>query len=85
MSRFYLKKTYVNVDMEIQDCFDNVTDESKIQKKVQFTSNAIIAERNVKFIRSTVEEINEKKYKEQVKKSNSKKNKSISTSEIKKD
>jgi|TARA_R110000803_G_scaffold82347_3_gene148497 hypothetical protein len=85
MSRFYLKKTYVNVDMAVEDCFDNVTDESKLQKKVQFTSNAIVAERNVKFIRSTVEEINEKKYKEQVKKSNSKKNKSISTSEIKKD
>jgi len=85
MSKFYLKKTYVNVDMLVEDCFDNVTDESKLQKKVQFTSNAIVAERNVKFIRSTVEEINEKKYKEQVKKSTSKKNKSISTSEIKKD
>lgn len=85
MSKFYLKKTYVNVDMVVEDCFDNVTDESKLQKKVQFTSNAIVAERNVKFIRSTVEEINEKKYKEQVKKSTSKKNKSISTSEIKKD
>tara|TARA_R110000803_G_scaffold209645_1_gene279706 strand:- start:2425 stop:2682 length:258 start_codon:yes stop_codon:yes gene_type:complete len=85
MSKFYLKKTYVNVDMEIQDCFDNVTDESKLQKKVKFTSNASIVKRNVKLIRSTVEEIDEKKYKEQSKKANSKKNMTISTSEIEKE
>lgn len=85
MSKFYLKKTYINLDMTINDCFDNVTDESKLQKKVQFTPNAYISKRDVKLIRSTIEEITEKQYKETIKKADNKKNKTVSTSEIKKD
>ena len=85
MSKFYLKKTYINLDMTINDCFDNVTDESKLQKKVQFTPNAYISKRDVKLIRSTIEEITEKQYKEIIKKADNKKNKTVSTSEIKKD
>jgi hypothetical protein len=85
MSKFYLKKTYINLDMTIDDCFENVTDEIKLQKKVQFTPNSYISKRDVKLIRSTIEEITEKDYKETIKKANNKKNKTISASEIKKD
>lgn len=73
------------MDMVVDDCFENVTNEIDLQKKVKFTSNAVISDRNVKLIRSTVEEIDNKKYKEQIKKANSKKNKTISTNEIIKD
>lgn len=85
MTKYFLKKTYINMDMVVDDCFENVTNEIDLQKKVKFTSNAVISDRNVKLIRSTVEEIDNKKYKEQIKKANSKKNKTISTNEIIKD
>ena len=85
MSKFYLKKTYINLDMTIDDCFYNITDETKLQKKVQFTPNSYISKRDVKLLRSTIEEITEKEYKEKIKKANSKKNKTISSDEIKKD
>jgi len=85
MSKFYLKKSYINLDMTLEDCFDNITDENKLKKKLQFSSNAFISNRDVKLVRSTIEEITEKQYQEQIKKANSKKNKSISLNEIKKD
>lgn len=85
MSKFYLKKSYINLDMTLEDCFDNITDENKLKKKLQFSSNAFISNRDVKLVRSTIEEITEKRYQERIKKANSKKNKSISLNEIKKD
>jgi len=85
MSKFYLKKSYVNLDMTLEDCFDNITDENKLKKKLQFTPNVFISNKDVKLIRSTIEEITEKQYQEQIKKANNKKNKSISLNEIKKD
>jgi|TARA_R110000822_G_scaffold26240_2_gene79117 glycosylphosphatidylinositol transamidase (GPIT) subunit GPI8 len=85
MSKFFLKKSYINLDMTVEDYFDNISNEIKIQKKVQFTPNATIIKRSVKQIRSTVEEITDKEYNEKIKKSNIKKNKSISTSEVEKE
>ena len=89
MSKFILKKTYINFDMCIEDYFENVTDkdEEKLKKKINFTDNALIVSKDIKLIRATIEEINDKTFKQKIQNSNSKskKNNTISTQDIRKD
>lgn len=89
MSKFILKKTYVNIDMCIEDYFEIVKDkdEEKLKRKINFTDNALIVDKEVKKTRATIEEIDEKTFKQKIQNSNtkSKKNNTISTQDIKKD
>lgn len=89
MSKFILKKTYVNIDMCVEDYFEIVKDkdEEKLKRKINFTDNALIVDKEVKKTRATIEEIDEKTFKQKIQNSNtkSKKNNTISTQDIKKD
>jgi hypothetical protein len=87
MSKFILKKTYINLDMCIEDYYEDVKDETKLKNKITFTDNALIISKDVKKTRATIEEINEKTFKQKIQNSNSKskKNNTVSTQDIKKD
>lgn len=87
MSKFILKKTYINLDMCIEDYYEDVKDETKLKNKITFTDNALIINKDVKKTRATIEEINEKTFKQKIQNSNSKskKNNTVSTQDIRKD
>jgi|DEB0MinimDraft_10_1074344.scaffolds.fasta_scaffold43788_3 hypothetical protein len=87
MSKFILKKTYINLDMCIEDYYEDVKDETKLKNKITFTDNALIISKDVKKTRATIEEINEKTFKQKIQNSNSKskKNNTVSTQDIRKD
>jgi DMSO/TMAO reductase YedYZ molybdopterin-dependent catalytic subunit len=84
MTKFILKKSYVNLDLQIEDVFENVKDEEKLKKKIEFSDNAIIINKEAKYTRATIEEIDEKTYKARIKKV-SDKNRTVTTKDIKKD
>lgn len=84
MSKYILKKSYVSLDLQIEDYYEDVKDEEKLKKKINFTENAIIINKDVKQTRATIEEIDAKTYKEKIKKVNDK-NKTVTTKDIKKD
>jgi hypothetical protein len=84
MTKFILKKSYVNLDLQIEDYFEDVKDENKLKNKINFSENAIIVSKEVKQTRATIEEIDEKSFKEKIKNVNSK-NKTVTTKDIKKD
>lgn len=84
MSKFILKKSYVSMDLIIEDVFENVKDEEKLKNKTNYTENAIVIHKDLKETRGTIEEIDEKTYKARVKKV-SDKNRTITTKDIKKD
>lgn len=84
MSKFILKKSYVNLDLEIDDYFEDVKDEEKLKNKIEFSDNATIVSKDVKQTRATIEEIDEKTFKNKTKKI-SEKNKTVTTKDIKKD
>jgi len=84
MTKFILKKSYVNLDLQIDDYFEDVKDENKLKNKINFSENAIIVSKEVKQTRATIEEIDEKSFKEKIKNVNSK-NKKVTTKDIKKD
>ena len=54
--------------LTVEDYFDDVTNEKKIQNKIIFSDNANIITREVKETRSTIEEITEKEYKDKINK-----------------
>ena len=87
MSKFILKKTYINLNMCIEDYYEDVKDETKLKNKITFTDNALIISKDVKKTRATIEEINEKTFKQKIQNSNSKskKNNTVSTQNIEKD
>lgn len=84
MTKFILKKSYINLDLEIEDYFEDVKDEEKLKKKIEFSENAFISNKEVKYTRATIEEIDDKTYKNQIKKA-TEKNKTVTTKDIKKD
>ena len=84
MTKFILKKSYVNLDLEIEDYFQDVKDEDKLKDKIIFSDNASIINKEAKYTRATIEEIDEKTYKAKLKKI-SEKNKTVTTKDIKKD
>ena len=85
MTKFILKKTYIDMNLTVEDYFDDVTNEKKIQTKIIFSDNANIITREVKETRSTIEEITEKEYKDKIKKAHNKKAKSVSFKEVDKE
>jgi len=84
MTKFILKKSYVNLDLQIEDYFEDVKDENKLKNKINFSEKAIIVSKEVKQTRATIEEIDEKSFKEKIKNVN-RKNKTVTTKDIKKD
>lgn len=84
MTKFILKKSYVNLDLQIEDYFQDVKDEDKLKDKIIFSDNASIISKEAKYTRATIEEIDEKTYKAKLKKI-SEKNKTVTTKDIKKD
>ena len=85
MSKFILKKTYIDMKLTVEDYFDGVTNEKKIERKVIFSDNANIITREVKETRNTIEEITEKEYKDKIKKASNKKAKTVSFKEVEKE
>ena len=84
MTKFILKKSYVNLDLEIEDYFQDVKDEDKLKDKIIFSDNASIISKEAKYTRATIEEIDEKTYKAKLKKIYEQ-NKTVTTKDIKKD
>lgn len=84
MTKFILKKSYVNLDLQIEDYFEDVKDEDKLKDKIIFSDYASIISKEAKYTRATIEEIDEKTYKAKLKKI-SEKNKTVTTKDIKKD
>lgn len=84
MTKFILKKSYVNLNLQIEDYFEDVKDEDKLKDKIIFSDNASIISKEAKYTRATIEEIDEKTYKAKLKKI-SEKNKTVTTKDIKKD
>ena len=84
MTKFILKKSYVNLDLQIEDYFEDVKNEDKLKDKIIFSDNASIISKEAKYTRATIEEIDEKTYKAKLKKI-SEKNKTVTTKDIKKD
>ncbi len=84
MTKFILKKSYVSLDLQIEDYFEDVKDEEKLKKKIEFSDNAFIVSKQAKETRATIEEIDEKTFKNKIKKA-TEKNKTVSTKDIKKD
>jgi|TARA_R110000796_G_scaffold224122_1_gene340419 hypothetical protein len=71
--------------LTVEDYFDGVTNEKKIERKVIFSDNANIITREVKETRNTIEEITEKEYKDKIKKAHNKKAKTVSFKEVEKE
>ena len=67
MSKFYLKKSYINMNVCVEDYHPNIKHEEKLKLKVKFTDNATIINKDVKQTRSTIEEIEEKEYEKKIK------------------
>lgn len=84
MSKFILKKSYISLDLMIEDYYQDVKNLDKLQKKIEFSDNAMITSKDVRQTRATIEEIDEKTFKEKIKKI-SEKNKTVTTKDIQKD
>ena len=69
-NKFFLKKSWVNVDVCVEDYYNSGTTLEQIQKNLNWSPYSNIVSREVKLARHTVEEIDEETYKEKVKKSN---------------
>ena len=68
-NKYFLKKSWVNVDVCIEDYHNSGTTLEDLQK-IKWSPYSNIISREVKETRHTVEEIDEKTYKEKIKKSN---------------
>ncbi len=68
-NKFFLKKTWVNVDVCVED-YHNSGTTLKDLEKLNWSPYSKIISREVKKTRHTVEEIDEETYKQKVKKSN---------------
>ena len=70
MSKFFLKKSWVTVDVCVEDYYNSGTTLEDLQKNLNWSAYSNIVSREAKFSRHTIEEIDEKTYKEKVEKSN---------------
>ena len=68
-NKYFLKKSWVNVDVCVED-YHNSGTTLKDLEKLNWSPYSNIISREVKLTRHTVEEIDEKTYKEKVEKSN---------------
>ena len=78
-NKFFLKKTWVNVDVCVEDYFNSGTTLRDLEK-LKWSPYSNIINRDVKETRSTVEEIDEETFKTKIKKSDSEKSKNKTVS-----
>ena len=71
-NKFFLKKSWVNVDVCIEDYYNSGTTLEQAKEKLDWSPYSNIIGKEVKWKRNTVEEIDEETYKNKIKKSNSK-------------
>ena len=71
-NKFFLKKSWVNVDVCIEDYYNSGTTLEQAKEKLDWSAHSNIIGKEVKWNRNTVEEIDEETYKNKIKKSNSK-------------
>ena len=71
MSKFFLKKSWVNLDMCIEDYYNSGTTNEEVREKLNWSPYSNIVGQQVKLSRHTIEEIDEETYKNKIKKSNS--------------
>ena len=69
-NKFFMKKSWVNVDMCIEDYYNSGTVLSQAKENLNWSPYSNIIGKEVKFQRNTVEEIDEETYNNKVKKSN---------------
>ena len=83
-NKYFLKKSWVNVDVCVED-YHNSGTTLKDLEKLNWSPYSNIISREVKKTRHTIEEIDEKTYKEKVEKSNglSSKEKTVSVKDCK--
>ena len=68
-NKYFLKKSWVNVDICVEDYYNSGTTLKDLEK-LNWSPYSNIISREVKKTRHTIEEIDEKTYKEKVEKSN---------------
>jgi hypothetical protein len=80
-----LKKTWVNVDICVEDYYNSGTTLDQVKKSLNWSPYSNIINRDVKETRHTVEEIDEETFKTKIKNSTKEKdtNKSVTFSDIK--
>ena len=83
-NKYFLKKSWVNVDVCVEDYFNSGTTLQDLEK-LNWSPYSNIISREVKTTRHTIEEIDEKTYKNKVEKSNglSSKEKTVSVKDCK--
>ena len=84
-NKFFLKKSWVNVDVCVEDYYNSGTTLQEVKENLNWSPYSSIVIIDVKLTRHTVEEIDEEKYKEKIKKSNglSSKEKAVSIKDCK--
>ena len=70
MSKFFLKKSWVTVDVCVEDYYNSGTTLEDLQKNLNWSAYSNIVSREANFSRHTIEEIDEKTYKDKIEKSN---------------
>ena len=71
-NKFFMKKSWINVDMCIEDYYNSGTELHQAKENLNWSPYSSIVGKEVKWERNTVEEIDEETYKNKIKKSNSK-------------
>ena len=69
-NKFFLKKSWINVDMCIEDVYNSGTERHEAKRNLNWSPYSAIVGKEVKFQRNTIEEIDEETYKNKIKKSN---------------
>ena len=84
-NKFFLKKTWVNVDVCVEDYYNSGTTLAQVKEKINWSPYSNIISKEVKHSRHTVEEIDEETFKNKIQKSNSEKstNKTVSFEDYK--
>ena len=84
-NKFFLKKTWVNVDVCVEDYYNSGTTLAQVKEKINWSPYSNIISKEVKHSRHTVEEIDEETFKNKIKKSDSEKstNKTVSFKDYK--
>jgi len=70
VNKFFMKKSWINVDMLVEDYYNSGTDYYKAKENLNWSPYSSIVGKEVKWERNTIEEIDEETYKNKVKKSN---------------
>ena len=70
-SKFFLKKSWVTVEVCVEDYYNSGSTLEDVQKNLNWSNYSNIVGREAKFNRHTIEEIDEETYKNKIKESNS--------------